>query len=376
MALPDPEWLIDEIIPSTSLAQLYGKSSVGKTFIALDVGLSVAAGIEWLGTHEVTQGPVVYVAAEGHRGMKTRVGAWLQYHGREVGDLEDFRLIGEALPLANPDDVGALIQQVGETFPDRDLALVVLDTQARCTAGLDENSAKEMGLALEAADRLKRSTGATVLLLHHTGYEGDHARGSTAVHAALDSQVSLHGPKKALILACTKQKDWEEFDPIRIALIPVGDSLVPVPDAADSPARLQIEASTLSEKQEQVLNVLRAHPKGLRATEWEAEVEKIDIGHSTFYDTRNALLKKGLVQHDGTRYTVVEVQSESDGPYPESNEAAAPEVHRSTHPLGGGPSDREASAGDPTVVQEHVAEAWEDAADEAVIESPCALSST
>ena len=341
LALPDPKWVVDEFIPSPSLAQLYGASGVGKTFVALDVGLSVAAGIEWLGTHEVTQGPVVYVAAEGHRGMKTRVGAWLQHHGREVGELEDFRLIAEALPLANPRDVAALIQQVDETFPERDLALLVLDTQARCTEGLDENSSKEMGLAVAAADRLKRSTGAAVLLIHHTGYEKYHARGSTAVQAALDSQAVIKGATQALTLTCEKQKDAEEFDPIRIALIPVGDSLVPVADTATSPVRLQIARQALAGMPEEALSELRKHPTGLSAKEW---LEASGLKRSTFFDVRNVLVEKGLVDHRDRLYFAVELESgESDFPKSKSNQACSGEVQRSTPPLGGGLMDSDAS---------------------------------
>ena len=359
LALPDPEWLVEGIIPATSMAQLYGKSGLGKTFVALDMALSVAVGTPWLGSYKVRQGPVVYVAAEGLAGMKSRARAWLKHHDHEPAKVIDFRVVGTPVQLVGVNDVEVLTGQVEATFPGRGLQLVVLDTQARCTVGVEENSAKEMGVALEAADRLRRSTGATVLLLHHTGYEGDHARGSTAVYAALDSQVSLSGPRKALNLTCTKQKEWEEFEPIRVALIPVGGSLVSVLDAPDSPARLRIEASTLSEKQEQALDLLRDHPDGLRAGEWQVVAA---MARSTFYNARDALLKKGLIQRDGTRYTVVEVQSGSDGPYPESDEAYAPEVHRSTHPLGGGPLDREARAGDSARVQEHVAESWEEAA--------------
>ena len=354
LALPDPKWVVDKFIPSTSLAQLYGKSGVGKTFVALDVGLSVAAGIEWLGTYEVTQGPVVYVAAEGHRGMKTRVGAWLQHRGREIGDLEDFRLIGEALPLANPGDVGALIQQVGETFPDRDLALVVLDTQARCTEGLDENSAKEMGLAVAAADRLKRSTGAAVLLIHHTGYENYHPRGSTAVQAALDSQAVIKGATQALTLTCEKQKDAEAFAPIRIALIPVGNSLVPVADTASSPVRLQIARQALAAMPEEALSELRKHPTGLGAKEW---LEASGLKRSTFFDVRNVLVEKGLVEHRERLYFAVDL--ETNLPKPKSNEACSGEVQRSTPPLGGGLVDSDASEA-ATAVDQAVADAWEE----------------
>ncbi len=358
LALPDPDWLIEEVFPASSIAQLYGKSGLGKTFVALDAALSVAAGVPWLGTYQVRQGRVVYVAAEGHRGMKARLQAWLAHHGLDAEGAHDFRLLGEPVQLGSEDDIGALIRQVERTFSGRELGLVVLDTQARCTVGLDENSAKEMGLALEAADHLKRTTGATVLLLHHTGYEGDHARGSTAVHAALDSQVSLGGPRKALELSCTKQKDWEEFSPIRVVLVRVGESLVPVTDAADAPARLKINEAHLSDRQEQALRVLRDYPDGLRAQKW---AKKASLPHSTFYEAVKQLGEKGLVKKEGKHYLAAQVHDRSGIAGPESNGTGSPEVQRSTTPLGGGPLDREASDTNARGMAETIQAAMEEA---------------
>ena len=238
LAMPDPKWVIQDFITETSLGQLFGPSDIGKSFVVLDMALCVATGTKWLGTHSVVQGPVIYVAAEGSRGMKKRIPAWLEHHGLEPADLmENFRLIGEALPLGNPGDVRTLIRDCKEeVFPDRDLVLIVLDTQARCTVGLNEDKATEMGLAIDAADRIKNTTGAAVLLLHHIGLQEGRGRGSTGVYGALDAQASLTGSNHKLILTCTKTKDDEKFKPIPIQLIKVAKSLVPVSRAPMSAA--------------------------------------------------------------------------------------------------------------------------------------------
>ncbi len=47
--LPDPDWLIDGIMPEGALVELYGPHGVGKSFLALDWALSLAAGIQWPG---------------------------------------------------------------------------------------------------------------------------------------------------------------------------------------------------------------------------------------------------------------------------------------------------------------------------------------
>lgn len=227
--MPDPEYLIDDFIPESSFAQLYGPSDLGKTFVVLDMALSVATGVEWMG-RKVRQGPVVYFAAEGSTSMKFRIRAWAEQHGFGRDDIrENFRLIAEALPLARRNDVRALIREIKNVFPDRIPSLVVLDTQAQCTEGVDEDNAGEMSVIIGAANMIKFKTGAAVLLIHHTGVTVlDRARGSGSVYNALNTQIALEGKSYSLQLVCKKQKDDSKFKPIHIKLVKVGNSLVSV----------------------------------------------------------------------------------------------------------------------------------------------------
>mgnify|MGYP001228609381 CR=1 FL=1 len=70
--LPDPAWLVRDLIGLETLAVLFGMPGVGKSFVALDIALSVASGRPWQ-DHEVQQGPVLYVVAEGGHGTRRRV---------------------------------------------------------------------------------------------------------------------------------------------------------------------------------------------------------------------------------------------------------------------------------------------------------------
>ena len=91
--------------------------------------------------------------------------------------------------------------------------LVVIDTLARCFGGNDENDARDMGAFIEGCDVIKQKTGATVLVVHHSGKdEAKGARGSSSFRAALDAEfnVKREGEGQALILSCTKMKDAEE----------------------------------------------------------------------------------------------------------------------------------------------------------------------
>ncbi len=80
LSLPDPEWLIENLLVKGSFAVLFGAPGVGKSFLALSWALSLAAGKPWL-DRAVIGGPVVYIAAEGFGGLKLRVAVLLSHEG-------------------------------------------------------------------------------------------------------------------------------------------------------------------------------------------------------------------------------------------------------------------------------------------------------
>jgi len=321
LQLAEPDWLVEPILPAGAVAQLYGESETGKTFVALDMALSIATGRPWLGSHSATQGRVIYVAAEGLLGLKKRLLAWMDYHSVESAQLGRFRLLGEGLQLAEQGHIDGLVSQVEATFPTPDVALVVLDTQARCTEGLDENSAKEMGVAIAAADRIKRETGATVLLIHHTGYDKSHARGSTAVRAALECQIELRAKnsRERLILAAAKMKDFDRFDDIELRLTEhdyigsdekPGSSLVTLP-LGDGSTALRYREQDVKGKAKDALAVLREVDTPLASSAWQKAARAAGVGRSTFFEAKRHLLKLGLVHRlqGGKLYSAADMKS-------------------------------------------------------------------
>jgi phage/plasmid primase-like uncharacterized protein len=74
------DWLIRNWVQAVGLSMVHGASGSGKTFVVLDWLLHIATGQpEWKG-HKVKQGGVVYLAGEGHNGLKGRMAAWLQHY--------------------------------------------------------------------------------------------------------------------------------------------------------------------------------------------------------------------------------------------------------------------------------------------------------
>ncbi|HIG8798080.1 TPA: helicase RepA family protein [Raoultella terrigena] len=205
------DYVIKHFLPAQSLCSIYGPSGSYKSFLAVSWACHIASGISWSGKR-VTPGAVLYIVGEGGVGVPRRIRAWEQDHGRTVDNLW---LVNRPVFPVRESEVIEVIKAAkqieGECgFP---VSLVVIDTLARCFGGNDENDARDMGAFIEGCDTIKQKTGATVLVVHHSGKdEAKGARGSSSFRAALDAEfnVKREGEAKALILSCTKMKDAEE----------------------------------------------------------------------------------------------------------------------------------------------------------------------
>lgn len=220
-----PGWLVEDVIPASADVKLISPSGFGKTFAALDLTMHVATGRPWLGTHAVKQGAVVYVCAEGTALFAKRRDAWKQHHG--VTDRLPIYILAASPQLNGRDgpDVDAVVTAI-KALPEPPV-LIVLDTQARLSEGLDENRADDMSRFLGAVARLREETGATTLTIHHPGWSGDRERGSSAQRGAVDTVIVLEPaddwgdeetlrPDHAIRLRCKKMKDAESFEPIEL----------------------------------------------------------------------------------------------------------------------------------------------------------------
>jgi hypothetical protein len=183
--LPEPEWLVERAIPRNGLVVLYGPPKSAKTFLALDVGLSVASGRDSVYRLACKSGKVLYVLAEGGaKMMGNRARAWLAREGIESSP--DFALFPYSVSLGNRKSVDELLELAGIEWD-----LVIFDTLARCMDG-DENSVKDMNLAIKGCDYIRVRTGAAVLIVHHSGKDQSKGmRGSTALLGAIDGSMRM-----------------------------------------------------------------------------------------------------------------------------------------------------------------------------------------
>ena len=238
-----PEWLVPEFLVENTYAMLAGGPGTFKTFIALDIALSVVTGSTsgvWPKINRA--GPVLFAAGEGRSQIITRVKAWERKHygGEEA---KDFTLIDPVPLIAQEEYWEEFIEYALRAHPDG-YQLVVLDTVGRAMQGLNENTQEHASNFTRLTDMLRRELRATVLALHHTGHDTSaRARGSSVFGADVDTMLMLKRVDKKLQveLDMTKQKDAPEWEAPKIiqlekiSLSPIIDSLVAVnaPDAAE-----------------------------------------------------------------------------------------------------------------------------------------------
>ena len=217
-AQPSPiSWLVKRWLQSQALIMVHGPSGGGKTFVVLDWCLRIASQTpEWAG-QKVRAGNVVYLAGEGHHGLRGRVAAWKHHH--QVGHLAMW-LSKDGCDLNTPTGYLQVVEQV-RTLPEKP-AVIVVDTLHRFLAG-DENSAQDAKTMLDACNSLMQEFNCSVILVHHTGVaeEAQHrARGSSAWRGALDIEISIVPGKddQPMQIVQRKSKDAELAQTVYVEL--------------------------------------------------------------------------------------------------------------------------------------------------------------
>jgi hypothetical protein len=226
--MPPPEYIIEGLVEHGGLSSVIGPPGVGKSSVVLDMACCIAVGRPWQG-RKVLKTKVLYLPGEGLAGAVQRMKAWAQEHDVPPESLsENIRLGASIIQLgASTDAWGA----VCEYAIRQGIGLIVFDTFARMSLGIEENSATEVGRAITRFDQVRRLTNAGVLIVHHTAKNNPtSARGSSALMGALDSELLVAEGQwtfeelglvegngqvpsgKKIQLSTTKQKNAEQSD--------------------------------------------------------------------------------------------------------------------------------------------------------------------
>ncbi|WP_323003024.1 AAA family ATPase [Denitromonas sp.] len=219
-------WVIRGLLPQEGIGVLFGEPGSGKSFLALDITAAISRDTDWRG-QEVTGGPVVYIAAEGAGGFRKRLRAIAKHQGFALEGMP-LGIISDAPNLLKDDDkaLARAIKASGGAV------LVVIDTLASVTPGANENSAEDMGAVIARCKRLQDATGATVLLVHHSGKDASRgARGWSGLRGAVDVEIEITRKGDDRLAKVTKQKDGEDgaLFPFRLLSVDLGQDSDGVP---------------------------------------------------------------------------------------------------------------------------------------------------
>lgn len=292
-AQPAPiRWLVKKWLQADALIMVHGPSGGGKTFVVLDWCLGMAtARTDWFG-NKSRSGKVVYLAGEGHHGLRGRIAAWKVYHHATGIDMW---LSKSGCDLNTPAGYIKAADSI-RSLKDKP-SIIVVDTLHRFLQG-DENSAQDAKSMLDACAALMAEFGCSVLLVHHTGVseEAQHrARGSSAWRGALDIEISVipGNNDKPIEIVQRKSKDGELAESIRAEL-----QKVTIPNWFDEDGEPVTSAVIVKSDKEPAAkkesDVSRDIKKFTNAW-WASNAEEID---GNPYLSRSALLNY-LIENDG-----------------------------------------------------------------------------
>ena len=217
----DGAWLIDDFLPASGPAVLFGCSGSGKTFFALDIAAAIAEGREWAGRY-VERGPVIYLAAEGQSGFRNRLAAMIE-DGR-LSRTAPFAFIPVAVDLQSTGGAGvssliAAAEQVSQEVGRP--ALIVIDTLSK-TFGAGAENSDDMVAYLANCERIAAAFDCLTLIVHHRpkSAESRSERGHSSLRAGVVASILIEG--ETIRTATTvKQKDGPDGQSVSFRLSPV-----------------------------------------------------------------------------------------------------------------------------------------------------------
>lgn len=272
--LPPTEILGNTRLIARGLNVVFGASGAFKSFYTLDAALSIAQSA-----------PVIYVAAEGAGGLFKRVSAWCEYNQQSPGQLY---FVCEEVNLLNVDSIKQLIEV---SYPIKP-ALIIFDTLARCIPGGDENSAKDMGLAVRNSAVIQRSLTTAIAWIHHTNRADKGERGSGAIRGAADAMIELSANGDSVIrVACSKLKDDEPWVTEELRFTSVGASGVLIPDSL-------FDLSKLSAVEMQILEFLTLDVFDTVGARVNQIMNALNISERNVYRMLSHLKKGGYISQD------------------------------------------------------------------------------
>jgi hypothetical protein len=302
---PVHSWAIQNYLTEGTVSLLYGKKDTYKSFVAISMGMAVAAGVGWYG-NKTERGGFAYLCGEGRSGIAGRMEAWCVRNKVDPKELPLF-LGKQRMKLDDPGEVQTISDSLVQTIEALGwpkLRVLIIDTLSSSTPGLDENDAGAMSLAIDnvkalICDRI----GCAAVIVHHAGKDMERgARGSSALEANSEAVFTStrkdEGGVERVVIECKHIKDADKPAPLvlerhlqhldgeRINLV------------FDPITRAEIEkASFMQDRRDEkarVLELLR-EGKSIRDVEQHVRAEGMHASKSTIQRWRDQFVESGAM---------------------------------------------------------------------------------
>jgi hypothetical protein len=215
-------WLIEDLWGASAVGIIGGNPKCCKSWLSLEIAVSVATGTKCLGRYEVIEpGPaLVYLAEDSLPMVRARLDSLSNHHGVSLPALDLHVITQPAIRLDLARDQVRLQKTIRSLRP----RLLVLDPLVRLHR-LDENSANEVSGLLSYLRDLQRELEVALVLVHHTrkntspGMQaGQGLRGSGDFHAWSDSSLYLRRLRGDLILT-VEHRSASAPEPVSLRLV-------------------------------------------------------------------------------------------------------------------------------------------------------------
>lgn len=179
--------LKDELIPGVLRVGhkmlLAGPSKAGKSFLLINLAISIAEGVDWLGM-ECKQGKVCYVNLELDSASCYRrfqeIYTKRKIDPRHINDIVIWNLRGKSAPM------NRLAPILIHRFKEKGFAAVIIDPIYKVITG-DENNATEMSEFCSYFDQVATDMDVSVIYCHH------HSKGATSKYSNAADRSSGSG---------------------------------------------------------------------------------------------------------------------------------------------------------------------------------------
>ncbi len=297
--VPDEQkWLIDELWAQQAVGILGGEPKCCKSFLALDMAVSVASGAPCLRQFTVSlTGPVLLFPAEDTLGVvRERLAGICKAAGKTLDELPLYVITAPRILLDEPQDQQRLRATVEAIRP----ALLILDPFIRLHRA-DENASKEVAPLLGYLRELQREFATAVLLVHHarkgSGNDrpGQALRGSSDLHGWGDSNLYLRRKQQGLSLSI-EQRAAPSRGHVPLALLEDQDALAL--SVVTEPAGIETEPASARER---VIEALTRSGQPLSTQQLRKQCR---IRTATLCETLASLGRQSRVTHGPQGYTI------------------------------------------------------------------------